>query len=144
MAADQSIDDRKYIGRDFFSYELYFAAVAPGAAPTQSIQCEVNSDFAWQKAVVFADVAGAAQDQSTQVMPLCTVLIQDSGSNRQLQSIASPVCNLFGFGYSPFILPFPRVFVARSNISVQLTNFSAATTYNVRLSFIGTKLFLKG
>jgi hypothetical protein len=143
MAADNSIDSAKYIGRDYFSYELLFTGIAPGISQNQSIQCEVNSDFAWQKGVFFADVAAAGQTVQTQVVPLCTVLIQDSGSNRQLQNIASPLPNLFGLGYSPFILPFPRVFVARSNISIQLSNFDAAQTYNIRLSFIGTKLFLK-
>lgn len=145
MAAPQAVGDQfpaKYIAKDFFSYELNFQGLANGASATQSIQCEVNSDFAWQKACFFADIAGAVETTETQVVPLCTILIQDSGSNRQFENIASPLPNLFGFGYSPFILPFPRIFVARANISVTLSNFSAGTTYNVRLSFIGTKLFL--
>jgi hypothetical protein len=54
---------------------------------------------------------------------------------------AVPVVNLFGIGEIPFILPVPRIFKARSSITVAVANFSAATTYNLRLSFIGTKLF---
>lgn len=142
MAGKYLLDPAGNPVKDFFSYELVYAALANGETATQNIQIEVQSDFMWQKAAVYADIAGAAQTQSSQVMPLCTVLIQDSGSNRQFQNVASPLTNLFGFGYSPFILPLPRVFGARSNIAVTLANISNAMTYNIRLSFIGTKLFL--
>lgn len=137
------MDNSQYIAQDVFTYEVDFTALAAGASQSSSIQIENSSDFLWQKATFFADIASAAQTQSGQVLPLCTVLLTDSGSARQLMNSAVPVPNMFGVGYSPFILTNPKKFMARSSITVAVTNFSAATTYNLRLSFIGVKLFLR-
>lgn len=134
--------ETQYIAQDTFTYEVDFSALAAGASQSSSIQIENSSDFLWQKACFFADIAQAAQTQSSQVMPLATVLLTDSGSARQLMNSAVPITSLFGVGYSPFILTVPKKFLARSSITVAVTNFSAATTYNIRLSFIGVKLFL--
>lgn len=131
----------EYRAKDYFIYEVDFASIAANASSTGQINVEADSDFVWQKACYFADVAGAQQQQSTREIPLCSVLITDSGSGRQLMNSAVPLTAMFGTGDLPFILPQPKIFVARSTISVQVANFSAATTYRIRLSFIGTKQF---
>lgn len=136
-------NNSQYLAQDVFTYEVDFTALAAGAPQSSSIQIENSSDFLWQKATFFADIAAAAQTQSGQVLPLATVLLTDSGSARQLMNSAVPIPNMFGVGYSPFILTVPKKFLARSSITVAVTNFSAATTYNIRLSFIGVKLFLR-
>lgn len=126
---------------EFFTYEVDFLALAAGATANGNIAIESSSDFRWIKGCFFADIAVAAQTQSTQIIPLCTVLITDSGSGQQLSSAAMPVTSVFGTGQIPFILPVSRVFTARSNIQVTVVNFSAASTYNLRLSFIGAKVY---
>ena len=133
---------RNYVGYDLFVYSTVHSAVAAGAANTQTITVNADSDFRIEKLTMFADIAQAAETQSSQVLPLCTVQIIDNGSGRQLFDQAQPVPSLFGTGQIPFVLVNPKLWIARTSISVQLSNFSSATTYNVRLSFIGTKCFL--
>lgn len=130
-----------YFARDFFVYELDISGLAAGASTTQTFTIQADSDFLWTKGAYFADIAGASQQQSTRVIPLCSVLIQDTGSGRNLMSSSVPVSSLFGTGELPMILPRQRLFVARAQVQVTVTNFDAANTYNLRLSFIGEKGF---
>jgi len=127
--------------KDFFTYNAVFSALANGASATQNILIEASSDFVWQKSEYFADIALAAQTDSTRVIPLVTVLIVDSGSGRQIMDVPVPISSLFGDGKYPYILPLPKVYSARSNIAITVQNFSAATTYNLRLSLTGMKVF---
>jgi hypothetical protein len=133
----------KYVARDFFVYNTVHAAVAPAGTNTQSVQINADADFQVEKLAFFADIAAAGQMASTLIIPLCTILITDTGSGRQLMDQALPIASMFGTGQLPFVLKQPKIFQARTNISVQVVNFDAANTYNVRLSFIGSKLFLR-
>jgi hypothetical protein len=134
----------QYAYRDFFTYETDFSALAAAGSATQTFQIQADSDFIWHKGTFVADIAAAAQTDSTRVIPLVTCLITDSGAGRQLMNSAVPIPSLFGNGQIPFILPRPRVFRASSVVTVQLTSYVAAgTTYNLRLSFIGEKGFWK-
>ena len=133
-------DQPKYVV-DMFTYEIDFAAVAAGATANGNITIQADSDFKWLKATYFADIAAAAETDATRVIPLCTVLITDQGSGRQLMNAAVPVPDIFGTGPIPFILPIPKIFSAKSTVAVQIVNFSAATAYNLRLSLIGAKIF---
>lgn len=128
----------------FFVHQATFTALAAAADGSVEIKVEADSDFYWYKAAYFADIAAAAQTDSTRVIPLVTVLITDNGSDRQLMRSAVPVPSIFGTGEIPFILPAPHRFMASSTFSVAVTNFDAAATYNLRLQFIGYKKFLKG
>lgn len=129
---------------DFFIYQLDFAGIAAGATGTGNIQIQADSDFKWIKATHETNIANAAQTDSARVIPLATINITDTGSGRQLMSSPSPIENMFGTGLLPFILPVHRIFRARSSISISVANFSAASTYNIRLSLIGTKIFKMG
>lgn len=127
--------------KDFFIYEVDFSALAFGASSTGNINIQADSDFELQKLCYFADIAAASQTDDLRVIPLVTINITDSGSGRFLSSDAVPVASIFGTGQIPFILPTPKIFSARSTVSIEVANFSAATTYNLRLSFIGAKIF---
>ena len=89
----------------------------------------------------FSDIAAAIQTDSSRVIPVATVLITDSGSGRQFMDSDVPVASIFGTGALPFVLPQPKIVSARSNLTVKVTNLTAGTTYNIRLAFIGVKLF---
>ena len=126
---------------DFFAYTLVFSAMAPGDVDQQSIQIQADSHFKWTKATFQADIAADAYLDGTRPIPLISLQITDSGSGRQLFFNPLPVETIFGTGQLPFILPIPRIFMARSTIQVVASNFDAAVTYNLRLAFIGTKIF---
>lgn len=127
----------------FYVHQASFAGLAAAAQATTEIKIEADSDFYVYKLVYFADLAAAAQTDSTRVIPLVNVLVTDGGSDRQLMRQPVPVPSIFGTGEIPFILPSPHVFRASSTLSVAVTNFSAAQTYNLVLSFVGFKKFVK-
>lgn len=134
-------DNIPNIIKQFFIYTTKFATLAAGASANNTIQIQADANFAWLKGTFQADIAGAAQTDSSRVIPAISLLITDTGSGRQLMDAAVPVTSFFGDGRIPFILPEARIFAANSNISITATNLEAANTYNLRLAFIGYKLY---
>jgi len=135
-------DDNRYI-TDFYVYSTFHEAVANGGVDSQNIRIQADSDFQLQKLTYFADKNQATQTDSSRVVPLATVLITDSGSGRNIMSEDIAIPALFGIGELPFILPTPKIFPAQSIITLKVTNFSSGDTYDIRLNFIGRKLFRK-
>jgi len=129
------------IVKDFFAYELDFSGLVAGEAATGNINIQADSAFQLQKLTYFADIAAAPQTDSSRVLPLVMLQMTDTGSGRNLFSTAVPIPSIFGTGNLPFILPAPKEFSAKATISVVVSNFSAATTYNLRLTLIGQKVF---
>lgn len=129
---------------DFTVYELDFAALAPAGVANSSIEIQADSSFKWVKSAFSANIAVAAFLSGTRPIPNISIQVVDGGTGRQLFSSAVPVPSIFGSGELPFILPVSRIFKARSSIQVTVANYDAAVTYNLRLSFIGTKIFQAG
>lgn len=130
---------------DFTVYEVDSGSIAAGVTNVAALTIQQDSAFKWMKLCAFADIAGAVQTQSSQVIPLATLQIVDLGSGRQLFSTPAPIGNIAGLMGQPLILPIPRRFKPFSQIQFTFANFSAATTYaNIRLSLIGTKIFMGG
>lgn len=126
---------------DFFIYNQNFLLIAPAAVQNQNIQVQADSAFKLTALSFQADIAAAAYTESTRPIPLCTLQMVDTGSGRQLFQNPAPIEAIFGNGQLPFILPLNRIFMPSSVIQMTLTNFSAATTYSVRLQLIGMKVF---
>jgi len=143
-AMDLGSNGQPIVAEDFFTYEVDIAGLVNGTTAPAAILIDAQSDFLWQKACFLADIAAAIQTDSSRVVPLCSILITDGTSQRQLMQSAMPIPSLFGTGNLPFILPVPRVFTAQSQVQLSVANFSVGTTYNLRLSFIGLKRFLRG
>lgn len=127
--------------KDFYVYRTQYDSLTAGTSQSQNFTVEADSDFMLHKLAYFADTAAAAQTESTRIIPLATALITDTGSGRQLSSGAIPIPSFFGSGRLPFILPAPKLFLARSVVQVQVENFDAAAAYNLKLAFIGYKIF---
>jgi hypothetical protein len=127
--------------RKLFVYNTTFTGLAGTLSNTQTFTIQADSDFDLQKLSYTADIAIAVETDSTRVIPLINILIVDTGTGEQLMDTAVPVNSLFGTGMLPFILPRARRFSARSAVSVTATNRTAATTYNLQLSFIGEKIY---
>lgn len=126
---------------DWYVYNFQFNALAPAAQASVSTQIEADSNFILTKITGFADVAAAAQTDATRVIPLVTLQVFDTGSGRNLLNGETAWGNIVGTGELPYILPIKRKWKANSNIRVSVTNFDAALTYNLRLSFSGIKDF---
>lgn len=141
-----SVGGREYVARDLYVYEERFAAtdLIAGATVNGQIDIQADSDFVWQKAAYFADISAAGQEAETRVVPLCRLQLIDTGSGRNLFEQAVPVPSVFGTGELPFVLPVPRLFFARSTITLQVTNFDASNAYGLSLSFIGYKAYPRG
>jgi hypothetical protein len=129
------------LNKDFFVYQ---SSIASGANASDSINIQADSDFILQKLTFFADIAGAAQTSATQVLPLITMQITDTGSGRQVFSDNIPIPAIFGTGSLPFILPNPRRFASNSTIALSYTNIDAASTYRLFVQLIGTKIYRAG
>ncbi len=127
--------------RDFYVYEVETIAIAVGASTNDTISIEADSDFILQKLTYAADIAGASQTESTRIIPNVLLQITDTGSGRQLMQDPIPIPSFFGTGQLPFILPNPRLFMRNSTIQIAFTSFEAAVTPDVRLAFIGYKVY---
>ena len=131
----------KSILKDHFTYTANFLAIAAAGVVSVNVPIQADADFMIQAQAQFSDIAAAIQTDSSRVIPVATVLITDSGSGRQFMDSDVPVASIFGTGALPFVLPQPKIVSARSNLTVKVTNLTAGTTYNIRLAFIGVKLF---
>ena len=131
----------KDVLKDFYAYTVSFTALASGASATGSINIEADSSFVAVKLSYSADIAAAAQTDSSRVIPLVTLQLTDTGSGRNLINQATPIPNLFGTGQIPFILPIAREFKANSTLNFAVTNYDAASTYNLYLTLSGQKIF---
>ena len=128
---------------DFFEYSIEFDALAAGDVQQGNIQIQQDSDFYWVKSQYQANIDGNSDGYTylAAPIPLVTVQIVDQTSQWQLFFSPVPVSSCFGRGILPFILPRPRKFVRLSAIGITVSNFSAATTYDLRLVFSGIKSF---
>lgn len=127
---------------DWFTYMFpLFPAIPLAGTNTQQVIIQNDSDFELRRIVYHEDIAAAAYTDSARPIPNCTILITDSGSGRNLMSNPVPLSSIACFGDNPVDLPWPKIFTRNSTIQVAITNFDAAVTPNIRLSFQGRKIF---
>lgn len=126
--------------KDWYVYQVPVASIAPGASAIVNISIRAYADFVIHKLSYFADIAGAAQTDSSRVLPLVNLQITDTGSGRQFFSDVVPIPALFGYGGLPYILPGPRVVDASSTLSFAFTNYDAAATYRIYLALTGVEV----
>jgi len=128
--------------RDFYSYTQRVAMAGTiGNTQGATYQIEADSYFYMNALSYQADVALAALTHATNVIPLVTIVIFDSGSGRQLMANPVPInCVAAEVGGNPFRLPKPRRFAPTSQITVTFVNYSA-NAYNISLCFSGFKVY---
>ena len=126
-----NIFDPRTDGSDYYWYVTNIAAALAAAGVTSTqIQIDAGTDFYWIGSSYQADTAGGNLTESTNILPLITVLINDTGSSRNLMNSALPITNIAGDGKRPYRLVRPRLFRANSVINFTWTNYSSSTTYN--------------
>lgn len=122
-----------------FVYIANFLALAPAANATVVINIDSAADFLWIKGAYAADIAGAAQTDSTRIVPNVDAQIQLGGADKNIFQGNTPVPSVFGTGQEPFVWSMPQRLFKSSTISVTLTSREAVNTLNLRLAFIGWK-----
>ncbi len=123
-------------GSDIMFYTTNVLGLASTAPNGQSlIQIDSGVDFFWVASTYQADLVGAAQTESSLVIPLVNVLINDTGSRKNLMNQAMPVSAIAGFGERPYRLIRPRLFRASSTINFTWTSIVAAGTTYTNLFF---------
>lgn len=136
---------RVYRATEFFVYSPSpLVATLSDATPVVNLQVPIqsDSDFELLELLQFTDIAGAVQTDSSRVIPLATIQIQQSGSGIDIMPQPVPLGSIAGDGRLPFILPESKIWPANASMSITLTRYAVAgTSYNIRLSFSGRKLF---
>jgi hypothetical protein len=120
-----------------YGYNLTFSGLAASASASQTLNIAANADFIALTVHHRANVAAAAQNVSTKTAPLVRMLVTDSGSNEQFTNSAVDLENYSTNGNIINTLPYPRIISGRSTLTVTLTNFDAASTYNIDVFFEG-------
>lgn len=149
-AAVQTLKQMLAVQEEPFIYSAEFLTanatqLAPGATGTFNINIQADADFRILAACYEADVnQGDPQVSSTVNIALVNVLLTDTGSGRNFMDRPVPVPSIFGNGQLPFPWPMPKEMRARSTLQVQCTNFDNTNTFDLRLAFIGVKLYPLG
>jgi hypothetical protein len=132
-----NIFDPRTDGSDYYWYVTNFgAALTPGSNTATQIQIDAGTDFYWIAATIQADLAGAALTESGNIIPLITVLLNDTGTSRNLMNAAMPVTAFAGDGKRPYRLVRPRLFRANSVINFTWVSYVAAGTTYTDIYFV--------
>ena len=126
-------------GMDVIFYTTSVAGLS-SASPNaiSSIQIDSGIDFYWVATTYLANVADSGQQASELIVPLVTLLINDTGSRKNLQNVATPLPMIAGTGDLPYRLIKPRLFQASSTINFTWASYDATNTYaNIYLSLHG-------
>ncbi len=130
---------------DFYTYSINFdlaggSALAPAANLVSNFTVQAGQYFLWQQSMFMADTAHGATLDGTRIIPNITAQLSDQNSSNILTNTAVPVPSIFGTGQLPFVLPNPRLCMPQSVIQALVTNYDAAVSFNLRLSFVGLAL----
>jgi hypothetical protein len=124
-----NIFDPRTDGSDYYWYVTNTVGLAAGVTANSQIQIDAGTDFYWIATTIQADVAGGALTESTDIIPLVLLLINDTGTSRNLMNTGVPMGSICGDGKRPYRLVRPRLFRANSVVNFTYTNYSNATTY---------------
>ena len=133
--------------RDFFIYGGALLGLAPGAQTSDTLQIQADSDFLLLAAT--REVRDHAAGHAIVASPFVLVQVQDSGSGRNLVGAAGspdaaqgqPIDNWFGTGQLPAYWAYPKLLKASASLVSTFTNQDGGTTFDIRYSYLGFKLF---
>ena len=131
-------------GSDYFWYQTRITGISSVApAATGIINLDADSDFYCCALTYQADIAGAALTESTNLLPLVTLNIVDSGSGKALMNGPILIPSFLGDGKRPYRFVRPRVFMANATINLQFNAgfLAAGTTYNIQVVLHGYKIY---
>ncbi len=125
--------------KDFFIYTANFLPLGAGATVTVETAIQSDADF------VIVAIARVIDNNAAPpvVQATAPILIEvfDSGSGRSLFDRQQQLDNFAGTVQLPHFLEYPKVFAAASAIQTTLQNQDGAQAFNVRLAYLGFKVF---
>lgn len=129
--------------QDWYTYELDFPALVHGTSAQNSFTVQTDSNFVWLQGMYWCENAASITGltNSSLVVPLATIVLQDTSSGRQLMSAPVEISSIFGTGERPYILPISRFFRANTQLMATVSNYDSAINYNLKLSFVGMKRY---
>lgn len=133
-------------GVRFDTFWLVFPTFGPmtaALAQAQVANVPNDADFECRRLSFHVDAAAAQLTVATAILPNMTIMINDSGSGRNLMNAAAPLASIAeSEAFAAQDLVWPRIFTRNSQIQITLTNFdAAAATNNIRLVMHGRKIF---
>ncbi len=122
------------------------AILAAGAIANVTYQINKGQDFylvaiSQQSQAESGGTAEGGLEESTNLIPLVTLQINDSGSDRNLFSSPTPVGSIAGDGKRPFRMIQPRVFRGGAVLTFVFTSFDTADFEHLYLTLHGYKYF---
>lgn len=132
-------------GSDYFWYSHTAISTLVSTAPnaTALINIDADSDFYCTALTMAASIANAVLTDATDVVPLVTLQITDTGSGKSLMNTPIQMDSILGRGRLPYRLNRPRVFMANATIQLSfVATVAAGTTYsNLQVVFHGYKVY---
>ncbi|MGH9780194.1 MAG: hypothetical protein ACRD33_00110 [Candidatus Acidiferrales bacterium] len=135
--------------QDWFSYPLLFTELTADTSQTLQIQIDASADFYLTQIEqltinVTAEASTDPITADTAILPQVTMLLNDSGSNRNLMQGGVQLSSIAGNGPWPHYLRHPRRFARNSAFSVTLVSTDANNDYTIFLNFEGFKTYNVG
>lgn len=124
--------------KDFFSYGFEVLALAANATTSKLIAIQNDADYLIVGVNASLWNAGAVTKPTTNPVRFNIV---DTGAGRQLMNTWVMFDDLVGTGQLPGYWPYPKLIARASTIQVDTNNLAPATTYDLRFSFMGFKIF---
>lgn len=137
MSPEEAFFDPARDGVDVMFYATPIVATLANAASTnQVIQIDSGVDFYWFASTYYVDV-GSSQTESSIVYPSVSIVMNDTGSRKNLQNTAFAIGSVAGPGERPYRLPRPRLFRASSTINFTFNNFGGTSYSNLQFIMHG-------
>ena len=142
-ASQQVANQGQKQNRFWFTYSTpNIASLANAASTTNTILFDNDSSFEWTKLTVSADLAGAAQTASGIVIPLVTLLIQNTGAGTYYSNNPQPLSAYAGNWGLPYVMPAPQIIAPAATLQFTWANYSAGTTYaDLQVQLHGWKIY---
>lgn len=125
--------------KDFFQYTANFLPLAAGA--TAAVETAIQSDADFVCVAIARVIDNNATPPVIQASAPILIEVFDSGSGRTIFDRQQQIDNFAGTITLPHFLEYPKIFGAASAIQTTLQNQNAAQAFNVRLAFLGFKVF---
>lgn len=135
---------------DPFIYQVDLLPATLSVTTTGSFLVQSDAAFAICKTTVLVTSTASPPLSTTLLQPFGTgvdsaflpflVTMTDQGAGRALSNSGVPLDSVFGTTRRPYYWPTPKVLDQNSSFSVAVQNLST-TSWNVRLSFHGYKVF---